>query len=106
MIDIQGINIEVTDALREHVEHNAEKLNKFNNNNTLGITVNLKVKSKHFFEVDVIIPSKDVVTVSSGDDMYKVIPAAFERAEKVLSKQKGKELSKRHDKIDLTDDEE
>jgi ribosomal subunit interface protein len=106
MINIQGINIEVTDALREHVEHNVAKLDKFNTKHDLNLKVNLKVTTKDTFDVDVIVEGKSITGGAVGDDMYSTITLAFENVETILSRRKSKKLSERHKKIQLTDDEE
>jgi|AGFT01.1.fsa_nt_gi ribosomal subunit interface protein len=106
MINIQGINTEVTEALREHVEHCAAKLDKFNTKNDLNLKVNLKVIKHDEFDVDVIVVGKSITGGTQGHDMYDCITIAFENVETMLARQKGKELSKRHEKIDLTDTEE
>lgn len=106
MIDIQGINIEVTDALRSHVEHNASKLDKFNTKNDLNLKVNLSVRNHDNYDVDVIVEGQSITGGCNSEDMYKSITIAFENVEKMLSRKKDKKLSKRHEKIILTDDEE
>lgn len=106
MITIQGIHLEVTEALREHVEHNADKLSKYNTKNDLNFKVNLNVLSKDKFDVDVIVEGKRITGSAIGDNMYNAITQAFNNVETILARQKGKELSKRHEKIDLTDSDE
>lgn len=106
MITIQGIHLEVTDALREHVEQCAEKLSKYNTKNDLNIKVNLKVETKDTFDVDIIVEGKNISGGAVSDDMYTAITMSFENVETILARRKGKELSKRHEKIQLTDTEE
>lgn len=106
MITIQGIHLEVTEALREHVEHNADKLSKYNTKNDLNFKVNLKVQAKGTFDVDVIVEGKSISGGAVGDDMYTTITQAFENVETILARQKSKELSKRHEKINLTETDE
>lgn len=106
MITIQGINVEVTDAIKEHIEHNVGKLSKYNTKNDLNIKVNLKVETKDTFDVDVIVEGKNISGGAVSDDMYTAITMSFENVETILARRKGKELSKRHEKIQLTDTEE
>lgn len=106
MINIQGINIEVTEALREHVEHYVSKLDKFNTKNDLNLKVNLKVEAKDTFDVDVIVEGKSITGSATGHDMYSTITMAFDNVETILSRHKNKELSKRHEKINLTEPDE
>lgn len=106
MITIQGINLEVTEAMTEHVEHQASKLSKYNTKNDLNFKVNLKVEKKDTFDVDVIVEGKSITGSAVGDDMYHTITQAFENVESILARNKSKELSKRHEKINLTDSDE
>lgn len=106
MINIQGINLDVTEALREHVEHCATKLDKFNTKHDLNLKVNLTVTAKDTFDVDVIVVGKSITGSAVGDNMYDVITVAFENVETILARHKGKELAKRHQKIDLTESDE
>lgn len=106
MITIQGINLEVTEALNEHVEYHVGKLSKYNTKNDLNFKVNLKVEAKETFDVDVIVEGKSISGGAVGHNMYETITQAFENVETILARQKGKELSKRHEKIVLTDTDE
>lgn len=106
MITIQGIHLEVTDALREHVEQCAEKLSKYNTKNDLNLKVNLKVETKDRFDVDVIVEGKRITGSAVSEDMYVAISIAFENVETILARNKGKELSKRNAKIVLTEADE
>lgn len=106
MITVQGINLEVTEALNEHVEYHVGKLSKYNTKNDLNFKVNLKVEAKETFDVDVIVEGKRISGGAVGHNMYETITQAFENVETILARQKGKELSKRHEKIVLTDTDE
>lgn len=106
MITIQGINLEVTEALTEHVEYNVGKLSKYNTKNDLNFKVNLKVEAKDTFDVDVIVEGKSITGGAVGGDMYTTITRAFDNVESILARNKSKELSKRHEKIILTDTDE
>lgn len=96
-------NIEVTDAIEQHIQHHADKLQKFG---VLGVEVHLKKLHKTQFSAVLVVCGKSAT--ANSENMYTAITNAFDKIETVLSKDKNITLSKRNQPVhfDLTEDEE
>lgn len=96
-------NIEVTEAISQHVEHYADKLQKFG---VRGVEVHLKKVHKTQFSAVLVVCGKSAT--ANSENMYTAITNAFEKIEAVLSKDKNITLSKRNQPVhfDLTEDDE
>lgn len=92
-MNIQG-NIEITEAIKSHVEHCNAKLDKYDNKHNFHPKVNLTVLSSKNFKCHVII--NDINTESTSEDMYVSITEAFEKVETILEKNKSKIIAKRY----------
>lgn len=104
MMNIQGINLEVTTALREHIEYSNTKLEKYDTKHNLNLKVNLTKQSNTAFKCHII--HNDISTESVSEDMYMSISDAFDKIETILEKKKSKELSKRHATAEIVEDDE
>lgn len=103
-MNIQGINLEVTEALKEHIEYSKTKLEKYDPKHNLNLKVNLTKQSNTAFKCHII--HNDISTESISDDMYVAITEAFEKIESILDKKKNKELAKRHESPVIVEDDE
>ena len=89
--NIHGKNIEVTDAIRGHIESKIGRLEKYFKNTDLVATVNVRVRGKDQI-VEVTIPT-DRVTLRAEDthsDLYAAIDLVIEKLERQIRKNKSK----------------
>ena len=83
---VVGRNIEVTEAMKEHIRKVIDEVEKYN----LGILrsiVTIEKDKRDFFNVEIImnIPEKGTVVVHSKDkDMYAALDLAKDKLEKLL----------------------
>lgn len=93
-ITISGHHIELTDAIRHHVEEKLELLNKFNTHITK-IEVILSLEgARHIAKATVHMPpKKELHAEALSDDLY----ASIDLLEKKLEKQIKDESDKLHD---------
>ncbi len=83
---VVGRNIEVTEAMKEHIRKVIDEVEKYN----LGIlrsVVTLEKDKRDFFNIEIImnIPEKGTVVVHSRDkDMYAALDVAKDKLEKLL----------------------
>lgn len=102
-VNING-NIEVTEAIQEHIQHYADKLEKFNTGKA--ITVEVHLKKVHKTQFSAVLTASGKSSTSNSEDMYQAITSAFEKMETILSKDKGIKLHKRTVQVDFTPEEE
>jgi len=91
--NIGGENIEVTPAIREHVENKIEKIERyFNDDLNANANVNLKVYNDKQTKVEVTIPLKSVTLRAEErhDDMYAAIDLIVDKLERQIRKHKTK----------------
>ena len=91
--NIRGENIEVTPAIREHVESKIEKIERyFNEDLSANANVNLRVYSDKQTKVEVTIPMKNLTLRAEErhDDMYAAIDLIVDKLERQIRKHKTK----------------
>ncbi|MDA1476543.1 ribosome hibernation-promoting factor, HPF/YfiA family [Bacillus changyiensis] len=91
--NVRGENIEVTTALREHVEKKIGKLERyFENNVDANVHVNLKFYNDQESKVEVTIPMTDLSLRAEvhHEDMYNAVDLATSRLERQIRKHKTK----------------
>ena len=91
--NVRGENIEVTPALREHVEKKIGKLERYFENNVDAIVhVNLKFYNDQESKVEVTIPMTDLSLRAEvhHEDMYNAIDLATNKLERQIRKHKTK----------------
>lgn len=89
-INVRGKNIDITPALREHVEKRLGRVTRFFEN-LREVHVILKVeKGHHIIEVTIPINGMTLRGEESSTDMYASIDMVVDKLEKQLSKQKEK----------------
>ncbi|HEY4551751.1 MAG TPA: ribosome-associated translation inhibitor RaiA [Bacillaceae bacterium] len=91
--NIRGENIEVTDAIRDHVEKKVGKLERyFNETPEANAHVNLKVNPDKKAKVEITIPLPQLVlrAEEANDDMYAAIDLIVDKLERQIRKHKTK----------------
>lgn len=94
-----GRHIEVTPALRSHVEEHFEKLNHLFDGNDRNTQVIIEVdKGKHRAEIIVRWRNEVLTATTVADDMYKSLSQTIDKIEKQALKLKNKIIDK-HQKV-------
>jgi len=91
--NIRGENIEVTPAIREHVENKIEKVERyFNEDVNANANVNLKVYNDKQTKVEVTIPMKNLTLRAEErhNDMYAAVDLIVDKLERQIRKHKTK----------------
>ena len=89
--NIRGENIEVTPAIREHVEKKLQKLERyFNEGANATANVNMKVYNDKQTKVEVTIPMKNLTLRAEErhDDLYAAIDLIVDKLERQIRKYK------------------
>ena len=89
-IDVVGLNIEVTDAIREHAEAKAGKLIKFFDGVQQIVFRLSREDHQHHgtYGVEVVVDAvknKDFVSRAQGEDLYAAIDLAVQRASRQVA---------------------
>ncbi|MBS4178304.1 ribosome hibernation-promoting factor, HPF/YfiA family [Lederbergia citrea] len=90
---IRGENIEVTEAIRDHVEKKVDKLERyFNETPEANVHVNLKVNPNKKAKVEITIPLPQLVlrAEEENDDMYAAVDLIVDKLERQIRKHKTK----------------
>ena len=91
--NIRGENIEVTPAIREHIEKKVEKIERyFNEDINATAHVNLKVYNDKQTKVEITIPMKNLTLRAEERhaDMYAAIDLIVDKLERQIRKHKTK----------------
>jgi ribosomal subunit interface protein len=91
--NIRGENIEVTPAIREHVESKINKIERyFNEDFHANANVNLKVFNNSETKVEVTIPMKNLMLRAEErhSDMYAAVDLIIDKLERQIRKHKTK----------------
>ncbi|AYC28967.1 ribosome hibernation-promoting factor, HPF/YfiA family [Paenisporosarcina cavernae] len=91
--NIRGENIEVTPAIREHVESKVGKVERyFNDDMNANANVNLKVYNDNQTKVEVTIPMKNLTLRAEErhNDMYAAVDLIVDKLERQIRKHKTK----------------
>ena len=91
--NIRGENIEVTPAIREHVESKINKVERyFNEDFQANANVNLKVVNNSETKVEVTIPMKNLTLRAEEmhSDMYAAVDLIIDKLERQIRKHKTK----------------
>ena len=89
--NIRGENIEVTPAIRDHVENKVSKLERyFNDGSNATAHVNLKVYNDRQTKVEITIPMKNLTLRAEErhDDMYAAVDLIVDKLERQIRKYK------------------
>ena len=103
-LSVAARQLDMTDAIRAHIEHSVESLKKFNLDiiSTRVVVSADEKNGKKGFTVDLNLnlPQKTAVVIKQKDkDMYAAIDLATERAQKVLRRYHDKEVGHRVEKL-------
>lgn len=112
-ITTQGINVEVSESLNDHIQEQFSKLFALYENLIVGaVEVKIEVDKHHehlnMASVTVPVSGKNIVMDESGDDMYHVLTTLQQRVSRKLRKTKEKMNDKRggFDKRQVEDETE
>ena len=88
-LDLTGIRIEATDAIRSFTEKKIKKLNKFFDENTVcHVTFTDKSRGKHHVDMRIEYKSRTYLAEEYTDDLYSGIDALVEKIEGQLRRDK------------------
>lgn len=91
--NIRGENIEVTEAIRDHVEKKVGKLERyFNETPEANVHVNLKVNPDKKAKIEITIPIPQLVLRAEevNEDMYAAVDLIVDKLERQIRKHKTK----------------
>jgi putative sigma-54 modulation protein len=98
IVTITGKHIEITDAIRAHIENKASKLPRYFNSVTqVGVVVEGSVGVLQ--NVEIIVSAEhyaDVIARETGEDLYACIDLAMHKMERQLHKIKEKQRDHKH----------
>ena len=88
-LDLTGLHIEVTDAIKEFTEKKVEKLDKFFDENTIcHVTFTSKSKGKQHLDIRIEYKSRTYLAESNTDNLYSGIEQLISKIEGQLRKDK------------------
>jgi len=101
--NIRGENIEVTQAIRDYIEKRINKIQKYFNDVTATVHVNLKVYTEKTAKVEVTIPLPNLVlrAEETSPDLYASADFVADKLERQIRKYKTK-VNRRHRKAEPT----
>lgn len=94
-VTISGHHVEVTDAIRNHIESKLERLSHHNDLiTTINVTVSVE-KQAQKAEAKIHVNGKDIFADAEADDLYAAIDAMTDKLDRQLIKHKEKLRSHR-----------
>lgn len=95
-VDITGKNLEITNAIREHIETRFDKLEKWQVSLINPHAVLSEEPNKQFkVEASVGVPGGDLVASASHEDMYAAINEMMHKLERQINKNQHKSEARR-----------
>ena len=89
-LKINGLNFDITDAIRNHVEGKLARTNR-HADNLINVTVTLSVdKLQHKAEANVHLAGKDLHVEAVEPDMYAAIDILMDKLDRAVLKHKEK----------------
>ncbi len=89
-LKINGLNFDITDAIRNHVEGKLARINR-HADNLINVTVTLSVeKLQHKAEANVHLAGKDLHVEAVEPDMYAAIDILMDKLDRAVLKHKEK----------------
>lgn len=102
-LDLTGLKIEVTDAIRSFTEKKIKKLDKFFDEDTIcHVTFTNKSKGKQRVDMRIESKSRTYLAEENTDDLYSGIDALIEKIEGQLRRDKAANEKKRRTGIPET----
>lgn len=98
-LDLTGIHIEITDAIKVFTEKKVEKLEKFFDPNTIVHVTYSAKKEKQNVDIRIEYKSKTYIAEDDTDDIYSGIEKCVEKIESQVRKAKDKKEKNRHQGI-------
>ena len=89
-LKINGLNFDITEAIRNHVESKLARINR-HTDNLINVTVTLSVeKLQHKAEADVHLAGKDLHVESVESEMYAAVDTLMDKLDRAVLKHKEK----------------
>ncbi|EKO3491154.1 ribosome-associated translation inhibitor RaiA [Vibrio fluvialis] len=106
-MNITGKNIEITSAIRNHIESKFKKLEKWQVD-IIGCQASFSEEpnKQKKFEATVIIPKGQLIASAVHDDLYAAINEVEQKLERQLNKLRHKPEARRTDKPELEEEVE
>lgn len=106
-LDLTGIHIEVTEAIREFTEKKVEKLAKFFDSETIcHVTFTEKNKGKQHVDIRIEYKSHTYLAEGEFDDIYSGLDDLIEKIEEQIRKEKAIIQKKRRENASEEIDDE
>lgn len=104
-IKITGKNIDITSAIREHIENKFKKLEKWQVD-IIGCqaTFSEEPNKQKKFEAVISVPKGQLVASASNEDLYKAINEVEQKLERQLNKLRHKPEARRTEKPELVEE--
>jgi ribosome-associated inhibitor A len=101
-VEIVGKNIEVTSAIREHIEGKIKKLEKWQVD-IIGCQTSFEEEpnKKKRFEAVISVPKGQLVASAVHDDLYTAVNEVVQKLERQLNKLRHKPEARRMNKPDI-----
>lgn len=104
-LDITGLHIEVTDAIREFTEKKVKKLEKFFDENTIcHVTFTSKSKGKQHLDIRIEYKSRTYLAESQTDNLYSGIEQLISKIEGQLRKDKAIAEKARKENVSIVEE--
>ncbi len=94
-VKIQGRQIELTDALKDHVNKKIKKLKKYTENIIRASVVLTVQKHRHYAEITVHVDDQIMIGSAETDDLYVSVDQCVDKLETQLKKRKARYHSAR-----------
>ncbi|MDF2155480.1 ribosome-associated translation inhibitor RaiA [Vibrio sp. CAU 1672] len=106
-MNITGKNIEITSAIRAHIESKFKKLEKWQVD-IIGCqaTFSEEPNKQKKFEAVIKVPKGQLIASATHDDLYAAINEVEQKLERQLNKLTHKPTARRASKLELVEEEE
>ncbi|MEG2311063.1 MAG: ribosome-associated translation inhibitor RaiA [Clostridia bacterium] len=96
ILDLTGLRIEVTDAIKEFVQKKINKLEKFFEDGTIcHVTFAAPVKGKQHIDMRIEYKSRTYIAEEETEDLYSAVEELVSKIERQLSKDKSANVDKK-----------
>ncbi|MFA0084861.1 ribosomal subunit interface protein [Vibrio sp. 10N.286.49.C2] len=104
-INITGKNIEITSAIREHIESKFKKLEKWQVDIISCQTAFSEEPNKQMkFEASITVPKGKLVASASNEDLYTAVNEVEQKLERQLNKLRHKPEARRSEKLEFEEE--
>lgn len=105
-LDLTGLRIDVTDAIRSFAEKKVKKLDKFFDDSTIcHLTFTDKKNGTHDVDIRIEYKSHTYIAKEKAEDLYYGIEAVISKIESQIRKEKDSKENKRYDKVETPENE-